>query len=114
MNGSCVEDNPHCAEWGWWSNGKWMDKNSKGCRKVCKRCEDGYYLDSNGQCQVITIENCQYANPDGSCSMCKSGYVIVNGSCVEDNAHCAEWGWWSNGKWMDKNSKGCRRVCKRC
>lgn len=32
---------------------------------------------------MINIENCQYANPDGSCKKCKNGYELsANGTCV--------------------------------
>ena len=81
--GQVESSDNHCAEYGWWKGNRWMDKNEHGCKKVCKRCEDGYYLDENYQCQLITIENCQYPYPNGTCKKCKSGYDLdLDGNCV--------------------------------
>jgi len=48
----------------------------------CSKCEDGYYVDDNGECQVCTATHCAAGcRSDGKCSQCDTGYT--GGLCEE-------------------------------
>ncbi len=119
-NGQCVKDcDDHCAEYGYLDAGKkWYSIWAKGCQKVCKCCDPGYYLNSTYQC-VLLPANCTEADSSGACTCCVPGYKVYNGACVpivtipEDN--CAEYGYLDiSKKWSAIWGTGCRKVCKCC
>jgi len=66
-------------------NGKESDKNCSGCKKVCKKCPSGYYLNGkNNKCKKIP-KNCLKVNTSiGKCSQCKSGYRLRGNACVKN------------------------------
>ena len=109
----CVVDD-HCEEYGWIDAGnKWYNYEVKGCKKVCKCCEKGYYLDCDYKC-VKLPENCEKADKYGKCIECCKGYVFKGDKCVVDD-HCEEYGWIDAGnKWYTYEVKGCKKVCKCC
>ncbi len=61
-----------------------------GCKRVCKKCDSGFYLDSNNTCQTLP-EGCLAANTDGTCNSCDTGYKLSNGACISipTDDHCA-------------------------
>lgn len=61
----------------------------------CKYCVDGYFLNSNKQCEQNKIENCKKYNDNSqTCQKCSNGFHLTEDShktcekCIEDN--CAE------------------------
>ena len=111
--GKCVVDD-HCEEYGWVDAGnKWYNYETKDCKKVCKCCEKGYYLDCDYKC-VKLPENCEKADKNGKCIECCKGYKLDDGVCKVDD-HCEEYGWIDAGKkWSATWVKGCEKVCKCC
>lgn len=71
-----------------------MQANSIG---QCYNCDVGYLPDSlvissiaNFQhCYPCKISFCIVASGPGVCSVCKLGFVLINGSCIESVANCA-------------------------
>lgn len=57
------------------SNGKNFNKWVLGCKKVCKECDEGYYLDENKSCQELPLD-CVEAESDGKCTKCADNYDI--------------------------------------
>lgn len=44
----------NCAEYQYIDkNGKTYDQDCSGCKKVCKKCDKGYYLDDNYKCKKL-------------------------------------------------------------
>lgn len=82
IEGVCKVDD-HCEEYGWLDAGKkWQKTYVKGCLKVCKCCEKGFYLDCDNKCQPLPC-HCEEAYTDGSCKCCEKGYELCDGKCVE-------------------------------
>ena len=56
--------------------------NEKLKKNLCKKCEDGYYLDNsheNQECKPISTNNCATAEDNtGKCLTCKSGYGLAS------------------------------------
>ncbi len=103
--GKCVKDDDHCAEYGYIDSGKkWYSAFVNGCRKVCKCCDAGFYLNCDYKC-IKLPSNCKAADEDGDCTSCIAGYHVESGACVKDCDHCAEYSTWS---------KGCKQICKSC
>ncbi len=86
-----------------------------GCKRVCKKCDSGFYLDNKYTCQSLP-EGCLAANTDGNCTSCDSGYKLSNGVCITipSDDHCAEYGYIRSGRWEGRWGYGCKRVCKKC
>ena len=54
----------------------------------CSICNDGFYLDINGQCKRLP-EGCNRALPSGFCSQCNNGYTLTpQGSCFVGVDNC--------------------------
>ena len=56
-------------------------EGTKSSVKVCKRCEKNYFFNSTTrECVAVTksIENCEYYNPDQTCSFCAEKYLLTN------------------------------------
>lgn len=97
-----------------------MTKWVAGCKKVCKRCDDGFYLDKAYNC-VALPDYCKAADVYGKCTECASGYKLNNGKCEKIVAipppadNCAEYGYVdAKGKYYAKWTLGCKKVCIKC
>ena len=64
-----------------------MIRWSYGCKKICKRCDEGFYLTSDFTC-VELATGCESANADGTCTCCSKGYKLVDGICVVESSYC--------------------------
>jgi hypothetical protein len=66
-----LADNPdNCAEYGYLdNNGNINDKDCPGCKKVCKKCDPGYYLNDKYICRRLP-KNCIDADKNGICKKC--------------------------------------------
>lgn len=53
---------------------------------VCEKCQPGFYLTQNNECQKCGAENCEYC-PDDKCDRCKTGYISDQNKC-EVNSTC--------------------------
>jgi proprotein convertase subtilisin/kexin type 5 len=125
-DGKCIVMTPptdNCAKYGYIDvKGKWFHKWVYGCKKVCKECVDGFYLNTDNEC-VALPGNCAAADVNGMCTECVEGYKVKNGKCVKivvvvpppvvDN--CLEYGYAdAKGKHYTKWIYGCKKVCKKC
>lgn len=113
--GKCVADpDDHCAVYGWIdSASKWYTSETKGCQKVCKCCDKGYYLDCNHKCVKLPA-HCNEVDSKGKCTKCCDGFILDCGKCVVDD-HCEVYGWVdAANKWYNSETKGCKKVCKCC
>jgi hypothetical protein len=88
-NGVCITipSDDHCAEYGYLSKGSHSIRWSYGCKKVCKKCNEGFYLTSDNAC-VETPAGCESVNADGTCNCCSKGYKLVSGVCIVDSSYC--------------------------
>ena len=127
--GKCVPivvtppEDDNCAKYGYIDvKGKWFHKWVAGCKKVCKECVEGYYLNVDYECVALT-GNCAAADVYGVCTACVEGYKLKNGKCVKivvtvpppvvDN--CLEYKYVdAKGKYYTKWVHGCKKVCIVC
>ena len=69
-----------------------------GDHKVCKTCDEGFHVDSEGKCSdcddvaYIKCKRCE-ANPEGgsTCLECAEGFRLQDGKCIkcEQIEHCS-------------------------
>lgn len=75
-NGACVQDDDHCAEYGYLDNSRrWWSSWTKDCQKVCKCCDPNYYLTSDFICVALPAY-CTEVDSTGACTDCVSGYHV--------------------------------------
>lgn len=125
-DGKCIVMTPpedNCAKYGYIDvKGKWFHKWVTGCKKVCKECVEGYYLNVDYEC-VALPRYCTDADENGICTECEEGYKLKNGKCVKiivtfpppvvDN--CLEYKYVdAKGKHYTKWIYGCKKVCVLC
>jgi hypothetical protein len=71
-------------------NGKIREDNCDGCKKVCVKCNDGYYQNEMKRCRKLP-NNCLEAESNGDCTKCEEGYVInKNKKCRKGSENCNE------------------------
>ena len=81
-------------------DGKIREEICDGCKKVCVKCNDEYYLNQRNRCRKLP-NNCLEAEPNGDCTKCKDGYVInKNKKCRKGSENC-----------MEINAQG---ICTKC
>ena len=87
-----------------------------GSSTGCEKCKDGYFLNSNMECQKChdTCKTC-FGAADTQCFICKDNYYLdSNGKCVSKEQTCSfadQYGCLecSNGYFLNKNNK-----CEKC
>ena len=51
----------------------------------CAICTEGYYVDSNGECQLLTNIHCsKFGSYVGKCTECLSDYYLTGGGKCEE------------------------------
>lgn len=111
----------NCAEYGYVdAKGKFYSKWVQGCKKVCVKCNTGYYINAKYECNPLT-SNCLAADRNGKCTECATGYKANDkGLCelipvVSTGDNCKVYGYIdAKGKWLAKYVAGCKKVCKEC
>ncbi|EAR85854.2 transmembrane protein, putative (macronuclear) [Tetrahymena thermophila SB210] len=73
--------------------------------KICKKCQNQYYLNSSKWCSKCD-SNCNQCTGPGNCQQCNQGYFMQNGVCV---ASCSL-GYYVNGY----NCLACHQGCANC
>ena len=64
----------YCVQFGFIdSTKKKLKLRNEGCKRVCKECDEGYYLDKDYLC-VALPKNCKAADSQGKCTSCDYGY----------------------------------------
>lgn len=95
IDGACIfsEDNNAqpsdlgCATWDWEN-------------RVCLACSEKYFRNSEGVCVPVS-DQCAESAENGDCTLCFSGYDLVNGQCIFSEANnaqpadlgCGTWDW---------------------
>ena len=57
-----------------------MNCTKYSAQGMCEQCEDGFYVTSTGECEMLP-QNCLSADMNGECLSCEQGYVISQGTC---------------------------------
>ncbi len=52
-----------------------MNCNEYNSNGTCSLCNQGYVVDSNGNCQITFLKNCIKIDVNGNCNQCISKYV---------------------------------------
>ncbi|ELP92867.1 hypothetical protein EIN_508680 [Entamoeba invadens IP1] len=52
---------------------------------VCKTCYSGFFVNSEGKCQSGEIANCMKYTSKTDCSMCLTGYRLLDNKCEKDD-----------------------------
>lgn len=71
-----TDNSDHCVEYCYLDKkGNLYDSDCGGCKKVCKKCEKGYYLDDNYKCKKMP-DYCDECDKYGKCKSCVKGYYL--------------------------------------
>jgi hypothetical protein len=69
-----LEEN--CAKEGFIdADGKIQEMDCPGCKKICVKCEEGFYLNKRYRCRKLP-NNCAEANVDGDCIRCEKEFFL--------------------------------------
>ena len=63
------------------------------CSGKCRKCKDGYYVNSDGSCSKCLHRDCLQCEASGRCLKCKETHTLLaDGTCLfcENVAHCKE------------------------
>lgn len=53
----------------------------------CLNCSNGYYLNSQGQCNIAVVGCNTYDQKTKNCLNCSNGYSLSNSTCLLINAY---------------------------
>lgn len=116
MEGKCVliteDEDDNCEVYHWVDlKGKFYSKWMSGCKKVCKKCVSGYYLNKNHYC-VEYPPFCVEVNHKGVCTKCIAKYILNDWKeCVlkvEVDDYCKAYEWVNKaGHKFNKWTEGC-------
>lgn len=67
-------------------------KNCEACENnyACKRCKNGYFINSSNKCQQCTLSNCRECANEFRCKTCTGlGIILDNGECAKCDDNCS-------------------------
>lgn len=71
-----ASNSDNCAQYAYLdSQGNLNDNDCAGCKKVCKICDPGYYVNEKYNCRKLP-RNCAEADKTGKCTKCEDGYYF--------------------------------------